>query len=147
MKYIQRTVDAQLIKDILSTDNIYDGLVYDGSPDFNEFQPNVKDNIWFILKENNNTCGLITLEYLNYVLWVPHIVIFEKYRGKDSITWGKQAASYMRYKCGAKRFLAMTPYINAKRYAEKMGFNYIATLPKSIKKNGKLLDQYMLEMR
>jgi L-amino acid N-acyltransferase YncA len=52
----------------------------------------------------------------------------------------------MRENCGTKKFLAITPYEAAKKYAERVGFNYVATLINSIKKNGQLLDQFLLEM-
>lgn len=146
IKFIQRTMNINLIKSILTTDNTYDGLVYDGSPPLQDFIPDVKNNVWFVLYEGDQIAGLITLEYLNYVLWVPHIFIFEQYRGGNSYQWGVQVAQYMIQKCGAKKFLAMTPYKQARRYAEKMGFRHIGVLTKSIKKNGVLLDQYMLEL-
>lgn len=146
MKLIQRTTDTTLIKSILAQDSMYDGLVYDGSPSLQEFVPNVIDNVWFVLLEDRELAGLITLEYLNYVLWTPHIFIFEKHRGGNSPKWAYLVAHYMREQCGAKKFLALTPYKAAKKYAEKVGFKYITTLSQSIKKNNVLLNQYMLEM-
>jgi hypothetical protein len=43
------------------------------------------------------------------------------------------------------KFMALTPYENAKKYAEKLGFVTKTILTNSIKKNGVLLNQYVLE--
>ncbi len=143
---IIQTTSVQVIKAILSIDNMYESVSYDGSPTLDEYEPDVKKNVWFVLTTQNNIAGLINVECLSYVLWMPHIYILEKYRGNGSEEWGKQAAQYMRDKYGAKKFLALTPYKAAKRYAERSGFEYVAMLTNSIRKNGLLLDQYMLEM-
>lgn len=142
-KTVYITTDVKLIKSILSKDNIYDSISYDDSPDLKHFVPK---GIWFVLKEGNDIAGLITLEPMNNVLWTPHIIIYKEYRGNGSEEWGKKVADYMRRRCGAKKFLAFTPYEPAKRYAEKMGFKYLTTLTESIKKDGVLLDQYVLEL-
>ncbi len=142
---IIQTTSVQVIKAILSIDNMYESVSYDGSPSLAEYEPDVKNSVWFILTYDGNTAGLIIVENLNNVLWMPHIYILEKYRGSGSEEWGKQAAQYMRDKYDAKKFLVLTPYKAAKRYAERSGFEYVATLTNSIQKNGKLLDQYMLE--
>ncbi len=142
VKELKLPEQSNLIKRILNIDNMYENIKYDDSPSLEEFTPN---GVWFILMDGSDVAGLITLEYINYVLWVPHIFIFKQYRGNGSEEWGIQTAKYMRNKYGAEKFLALTPYKSAKKYAEKMGFKYITTLTKSIKKKGKLLDQYLLE--
>lgn len=143
MKTIHRTSDTQLIRSILEVENIYEKTAYDGSPKLKDFVPK---GIWFVLKDGQDIAGAITLKQLNNVLWIPHIFIFEQHRGNDSHKWGTQVAEFMRKNCGTKKFMAMTPYKTAKRYAEKMGFKMIATLTNSIKKDGELLDQYILEL-
>lgn len=120
----------------------YDELVYDGSPQFEEFKPT---GIWFVLYDNERPAGLINLNFLNNVMWNAHVIVFKEFRGPGSEEWGKLVAQYMRNKYGAKKFLAITPYEAAKKYAERMGFKLVATLEKSILKNGQLLDQYLLE--
>ena len=143
---IKQTKDINLIKSILKKDNVYDGLVYDNSPPIDKWTPDIMNTIWFALYDNQDLAGLIKLSYLNYVLWIPHVIIYKQFRGQGSEGWGKLAAQYMREVYGAKKFMAMTPYKNAKKYAEKIGFKHVHTLTKSIKKNGELLDQYILEM-
>lgn len=146
MYSIVQTTNPLLIKELLTIDNTYDSLVYDGSPSIMDYNVDTSKNLWFILLKDGYTSGLITLEYLNYVLWVPHVFIYNKFRGEGSEQWGKLVAEEMRTKYGAKKFLALTPYIQAKKYAEKIGFKYIHTLESSVQKNGKLMNQYMLEM-
>jgi len=103
--------------------------------------------LWFILYDNSETTGVIKLEYLNFSLWIPHIIIHKQHRGQDSEIWGKLVIQYMKDVYGVNKFLALTPYKNAKRYAEKVGFKYIHTVTKSFKKDGELLDQYLLEFK
>lgn len=142
MKHIKETNNVLVIKSILYLENAYTNVCYDGSPSLKDFKPEGK---WFILYEDNDLAGIINVSPLNNVLWTPHIFIFEKYRHNESEEWGKQVADYMVKHYAAQKFIAMTPYETAKRYAEKVGFKYITTLTKSIKKNGRLLDQFILE--
>lgn len=131
------------MKTIKLTTDITDILSNKGSPSL--ITPYIKDSIWFTLKQDSYTSGLIRLECLNSVLWVPHIFIYEEYRGNGSEEWGKQVVKYMEDKLEARKFLVLTPYEAAKRYAEKVGFKQVGVLTNSIKKDGKLLNQYMME--
>jgi len=147
MRTSYKTYSLCAVYDVLSHENTYSDLVYDGSPALSHFIPDMKRNAWFILKSDKDTAGLIMLEPLNNVLWTAHIVIYEAYRGAGSEEWGKQVADYMRQYCNAKKFIAVTPYETAKNYAERTGFKLLTVLEKSIKKNGELMDQYILEMK
>lgn len=104
------------------------------------------NRVGFALLSDDNTAGIITFELLNSVMWSPHIIIYKQYRGPGSEEWGKLALIYMVQHLGAKKFLAFTPYIPAKKYAERLGFEQIGVLKQSIEKNGTLMDQYMLEL-
>ena len=143
MKSILPTCDVNLIKGILSRENIYTSLVYDNSPSLQEYAPK---GIWLLLLEGEAICGFINLEQLNNIMWQPHIFIFEQYRGNNSEEWGKQAIQFMKEKIEAKKLLAFTPYKEAKKYAEKIGMKNIGILQNSILKNGQLLNQYILEL-
>jgi RimJ/RimL family protein N-acetyltransferase len=141
-RHIELTSDLINIKSILKED--YDLVTYDGCPDFQDFVPDTDNSIWFILKQDSYTTGLIKLESLNLITWIPHIIIKKEYRGAGSEQWGRLVAKYMKDRLKDVNFLIMTPYETARRYAERMGFKLIGILPKSMKKNGKLMDQYML---
>lgn len=146
MHSILQTSNKELIKELLTIDNTYDSLVYDGSPSLIDYKVDTSNSIWFILLNDGYTSGVIKLDCVNYVLWIPHIFIYKNHRGDGSEQWGKLVAEEMRIKYGAKKFLALTPYEAAKKYAEKVGFKLISTLENSIQKDGKILNQYMLEM-
>lgn len=139
MRRMFETVDPDFIKYVLK--NMYNDLVYDDSPSLEEFVPTGK---WFILVDGSDLAGIINVLPLNNVMYSCHIFIFEPYRGSGTEEWGIAVADYMKKNYGATTLLAITPYTAAKNYAERMGMKQIAVLPKSIKKNGKLLDQYML---
>lgn len=142
MKTIECTFNTSLIKRHLKDD--YDLVTYDGCPSYEDFIPDTENCIWFILKHNSDTAGLIKLDNLNLTTWIPHIVIKEKYRGNGSEQWGLMVASWMQERFTDVNFLVMTPYESAKNYALRMGFTLLGTMPNSIKKNGKLMDQYIL---
>lgn len=144
MKSIDITFDTHLIKALLALEGVYDSLVYDDSPSLIDYEPS---GLWFILSEDDDTAGFIHLEPLNNITWIPHIYIFERYRGNGSEEWGNQVVQWMKASDSEYRFLALTPYKAAAEYAERIGFEYVATLTNSIKKNGKILDQYMLEKK
>lgn len=143
MKNIQLLTNNHIIKAILDTDNLYDQLVYDGSPNLIDYEPS---GVWMVLLEGTDTAGFIHFNPMNNVMWDCHIAIFERYRGQNSEEWGQLAATWMKENLGAHKFLAITPYLSAMRYAERVGFVYKALLKNSIMKNGQLLDQYLLEL-
>jgi RimJ/RimL family protein N-acetyltransferase len=133
------SVDA--IRNLLSIGDLYDA--YDGSPELKHFVPK---GIWFGLYEEDELAGYINAISLNNITQICHIGILPRFRKNGSEEWGRLVADFMRENCGTKKFLAITPYEAAKKYAERVGFNYVATLINSIKKNGQLLDQFLLEM-
>lgn len=142
MMTIECTSDVRTIKSIIKED--YDLVIYDGCPSFEDFQPDTDNCLWFILKQDSYTAGLIKLESLNLITWIPHIVIKKEYRGAGSEQWGLLVVKYMKERIKDVNFLVMTPYETAKKYAERMGFKLIGVMPKSMKKNGELMDQYIL---
>lgn len=139
---VEYSTDKKEIKSILA--DYYDIVTYDGCPSFEDFDPDIENSLWFILKQDNEIAGLIRLESLNLVTFIPHIVIKSMYRGTGSEQWGILVAKYMKLHIPDVNFLVMTPYESAKNYAERMGFKYLGIMPKSIKKNGKLMDQHIL---
>lgn len=147
MKTIEQTINETEIKAVMCLENMYYKIAYDGSPELNEFDPDLMNNVWFVLREDDERAGMIKMGMLNNIMWDCHIFLFEKHRGNGSEEWGKLVATYMRERYGVKKFLAFTPYISAKHYAERVGFKYLTEITQSIQKNGKILDQYVLEMQ
>ena len=123
--------------------DFYEEIAYDGSPEFKDFIPK---GVWFTLYEDEAVAGFINLEPLNNVTWNCHVMLYATFRGNHSEQWGIQVAQVARERLGVKKFLAFTPYVTAKKYAERMGFKNIGILTASIQKNGILMDQYMLEL-
>lgn len=142
MMTIECTSDVRTIKDTIKDD--YNTVIFDGCPSFEDFQPDLENSLWFILKQDSYTSGLIKLESLNLTTWIPHIVIKEQFRGKGSEQWGLLVVKYMKERIKDINFLVMTPYESAKRYAERMGFKLIGVMPNSVKKDGELMNQYIL---
>jgi RimJ/RimL family protein N-acetyltransferase len=136
MKSIKLVTDVLSITVFLAIDSVAESEVFEENP----------EGAWFFLYNGDALAGAINLRAINNVLWVPHIFIFEEHRGKGSEKWGKLVARFMRKNLGAKKFLVLTPVYAAKLYAERVGFKYLAYLERSVKKNGELLDQYMLEL-
>lgn len=142
MKHIAQVESITNIKMFLNKDNMFESMSYDGSNIF-EFIP---QGVWILLYSNEEQAGIINLKPLSNVMWECHIGILEKYRGNGSEMWGKLTAEYMRKHYGVKKFIAITPYLAAKKYAEKMGFTNVGVLSNSIRKNGVLLNQFLLEL-
>jgi RimJ/RimL family protein N-acetyltransferase len=142
MKTIEHIYNVDTIKAVIQP--YYDQVIYDGCPSYEDFCPCMDNCLWFILFQDDLIAGLIKLDSLNFVTWIPHIVIKEEFRGKGSEEWGIMVAQYMKDRLKNVNFLVMTPYVSAKKYAERMGFKYMGIMPNSIRKNGKTMDQYML---
>lgn len=142
MRTIECTSEVGTIKSLLKDD--YDQVIFDGCPNYEDFKPDLENSLWFLLKDGHEVAGLIKLENLNLTTFMPHIVIKKEYRGKGSEQWGKLVVNYMKERLKDVNFLVMTPYESAKNYALRMGFNYLGLMSNSVKKNGKLMDQYVL---
>ena len=140
MKTIRQSTPRELH---LYLNDFYNSISYDGSPEFEHYTPK---GVWISLLQDGVVAGFINLEPLNNVMWNCHVMIYPSSRQHGSEKWGILAAEFMREHCGAKKFLALTPYITAKKYAEKIGFKHVHTLNESVQKNGILMDQFMLEM-
>jgi RimJ/RimL family protein N-acetyltransferase len=139
---LRTTTDKAEIKDILK--DYYESVTYDGCPAFEDFEPDTENSLWFVLEQEEEVAGIIKLENMNLTTWIPHIVIFEQFRGNGSEHWGKQVIQYMKERIKDVNFLVLTPYESARNYAERVGFKFIGVLPDSIKRNGKLMNQYVL---
>ena len=138
-----RAIELSNASDIIEhLQDFYQEIAFDDSPVIEKYTPT---GVWFSLYKEDCFAGFINLKPLNNVMWEAHIMVYEKFRGTGSEEWGILAAQYAGEHLGAKKILAITPYIPAKKYAEKVGFIYSTILKRSIKKNGQLLDQYLLE--
>lgn len=139
---IKQIKDIGLIKFLLK--DYYDKISYDNSPSLEDYVPK---GVWFVLiTEDRHAAGVINLEQLNNITWIPHVIVYDNFRGNDSYKWGIEVVEYMKQNYGMKKLIAFTPYQQAKRFAEKMGFTQIGVLSQSIQKDGKVLDQYILEL-
>lgn len=139
-----KTVGISTAEDLkMFLPDFYEDMAYDGSPKLKDYIPT---GVWFNLKEGSTIAGFINAEPLNNVMWNCHVYIYEKFRGNNSEQWAVQVADYLREHTGATKFLAITPYESAKHYAERAGFKLVGVLSSSIRKNGKLLNQYLLEI-
>lgn len=143
MRRIIEITDPYFIKTVLNINDTYSQIAYDNSPTLEHFKP---AGVWILLIDGDDIAGFVNFLPMNNIMWSPHICIFELYRGNGSEEWGKQAIEYMKEKYNAKKFLALTPYLIAKKYAERVGFDFLMRLKNSIKKNNQILDQYVLEM-
>lgn len=147
-KSIERTTDPYLIKAMYRKEDMYNFIMDDGCPCIDEWKPNAKDPTiyWFVLRDKNQEiAGCCRADVINNVFFYCHVFIYEKYRGKGSEDWGKMCMEFLRKFKGAKKFLAVSPHIAAKKYAEKCGFKLMYKSEKSFLKNGNLIDQYFLE--
>ena len=146
MYSIRETRDVFFIRELLSIDDVYASMVYDHSSPWEDYIPDMENSLWIVLYKGNEPAGIVRMQYMNCVLWMPHIAIFKQFRG-EGLQWGHIVSERMRDAYGAKKLLAITPYEAARKYAERVGFKEIGVLKESARKNGKLLDQYILEKK
>lgn len=145
MYLVSETRDENLLRAILGHDNTYDEYVVDGAPPLEKWHAN-PNSIWMVLYKNEDIAGLIQIDRLGNMLGICHINIFKSCRGGNSSEWGNLVRDYIRARHGITSLLAITPYLAAKKYAEKIGFTLKTIIPKSIQKNGEVLDQFLLEL-
>jgi GNAT superfamily N-acetyltransferase len=146
MKLVKETKSPGLIKYVFSQDNLYDQIVDDGYYSFEQYQPYIGDGMhWFLLFNGIEIAGFIRLERMNEIMFMCHIAILQKHRGRGSDEWGKLVMEEAK-KRGIKKLIALTSVPLAVRYAKKIGFKEAAILKDSFRQNGVLKDQTLLEV-
>lgn len=144
---VQRTYDSEIVREIMTHPEIWDAVAED---DFTEDKFNIDchQDCWLLVSDGKRKIGLYNLHAMNHTTLEMHIQILPNYRRKYArksvplfYNWVLNEAP-KQY----KKLIANIPaiYKNVRDFAEENGFTLEGTYTKAYKKNGEIVDLWLL---
>lgn len=133
-----RTLDADLIKSILSDPELFSRIADDGITAPSEIQINLVDNIFLV---NEKMTGIFIFHPFSSMCAWFHVNI-QKHDRANSIPDAKDAINWA-FDHDMEKLICSIPecFPRAVTFVEKLGFKLEGVITKSIKKNGNLYNQ------
>ena len=137
--------DLEFVDAVLTHPAIYPHISDDYSPSIKEFtaKPLLKRPACYVLMYKDY--GLVLSQPMNGTMFDTHITMLPEHRGKDAIEASDGFAHYLFTETTCEKIMAIIPELfpNVMNFVQRIGFKAEGHLTKSIKKNGKLIDQYV----
>ena len=137
-----RTYDVALIWSIVFTPDLWETVHEDNPP---TFKPDVINEAWVLITDNNDPIGCYNLHQLNNITWQIHAFILPEYRihAKES---GRIILKWCLDNLDFKKIQANIPvlYPNVYHFTLHQGFKDEGLNRKSYMKDNKLHDQHCL---
>lgn len=142
----ERTFDVNLIKNIVTRDDIWKTVAEDGQKK-EDFIPFTKADCWLKVTSGADCVGLFLFERKNKVLLEVHPFILTEFRGKIGHLAGVEHLKWI-YKNDPKcqKIIGSVPviYKHVKMFANMLGYRDEGISKASYMKNGRLHDQWYL---
>jgi len=138
---IIETFDEDLIREIVTDDNIYPYVSDDFSPDPNKYAPTLGDHLhWLLIRDEGGVCGVFFVHRINAAIYECHTCILKGHRGMKAVEAAKSAVSWVFANTQCKSLITHVPESNIAAYnlAKNAGFTDIGTIPDGWLKNGEL---------
>ena len=138
----ERTYDVGLIWSIVLQPDLWETVTEDNPP---TFKPDVINEAWVLIVNNEGIIGCYNLHSLNSVNWQIHAFIVPEQR-KHSKESGKVILKWAIENLDFKKLEAVIPviYPNVYHFTLKQGFSDEGLSRKSYMKNNELHDQHYL---
>ena len=144
---VQRTVNAELIKEVLSDQRLWSASTEDGTVPVEEFWPDCEAKVWLALIDSNDQIrGFLVGDVVSKAQVRVHIAIRSEYWGdKENVALGKLGLEWYQEQ-GAKKIIATIPTEDTQvlRFAQRCGLKREGINKQSFLRNGEMLDQYYL---
>jgi len=142
---IERTHDMSLVNRIVKHPKIWNSLTDDAQDKY--WYPLDDANIhWLLVLIECIPAGVFMVHRHNQICWEIHTAILPEYWGERAREAAKAVLKYLFTNTDCEKLITNVPETNkaALRYAKASGMKLFGTNTKSFKKNGVLMDQYML---
>jgi len=147
---IVRTIDADLLSEIISHPAIYPMIASDHAGPAAEFSIRraVFDrcNYFLLIFDDGELCGGMLFDVQNSVMADVHVFLLPEARGKKAIKYTRACFTWMTDNTRIQKFIAHISVLNKPSYvfAKWVGFKLHGINTKSFLKGGQLVDQYFL---
>jgi len=137
--------DLEFVDAVLTHPAIYPHISDDYSPSIKEFtaKPLLEAPMCYVLAYKDY--GIVLSTPINGTLFDTHITMLPEHRGKEAVEASDEFKKYLFNETTCEKIMAIIPDIfpNVMNFVERIGFELEGILTKSIKKNGKLIDQFV----
>lgn len=143
----ERTIDYDLIKQIVTHSKIWPHITDDFSGKPEDFNPIQHESAFYLLvKEEREVLGVFALYPKNRICWEVHTCLLPTAWGKRARHAAKDGMRWIFEHTECLRLITDVPEYNvlALRFAHMAGMTQFGINPKSYMKNGKLHDVTML---
>lgn len=142
---VTRCYDVDVIRSIMSHPDIYDRIAEDGTPERQDFIPDMISFAYLAGVVNAEPIGVFVLHPVNGVTWECHVQVLPEYRKDYAHEFGEKCVEYC-WELGVSKLVAQIPFLypNVKDFALRQGFELEGINRKSYLKNGQLYDQWYL---
>ncbi len=144
---LERTLDYELVRQIMTHPRLYDHLVDDGAPAAELFYPAEHPGIFHLLaREGDEVLGLYITNRINAATWEVHHALLPCAWGDRALAVGRAYEAWMWENTGAQTLLGFTPSCNrlALRYARRLGMTVRGQIPQAWRRGGVLHDLIVL---
>jgi RimJ/RimL family protein N-acetyltransferase len=143
----ERTFDKDVIASIMTTPDIWDTIAEDGS-NIDDFSADCDGECWVLMTVDNDVIGAYNLHPHNSVTLEIHAHVLPEYRNAYSGDTGTAILQWFLDNSPNKyeKIIAQIPviYDNVKRFTCSFGFQEEGVNRLSYKKNGNIIDQWLL---
>ena len=144
---VERTLDYELVRRIVTHPKIYCHIADDGSPAAADWRPIESDAVVYLLVlSDEQPAGVFTLVPQNRVCYEVHTCLLPDIWGPDALIASGKAMRWMFANTPCERIMTNVPDYNriALRFARRSGMTYFGCNTKSYLHRGVLHDQIML---
>ena len=141
-----RTFDIELIKSIVTRDDVWATVAEDGQVK-SEYMPDVNDECWLLMTDENTAIGLYNIHAHNAVTIEIHAHVLPEHRKQHSKETGRAALEWIYFNSPEyKKVIAQIPFIykNVKNFTCGFGFKEEGVNRLSYLKNDVIVDQWLL---
>jgi L-amino acid N-acyltransferase YncA len=143
----ERTFDTGLVSSIMTTPEIWDTIAEDGRV-VGDFVADCEGECWVLMRVDTNIIGLYNLHPHNSVTLEIHAHVLPEYRAEHSKNTGLAILEWIIESAPDKyqKVIAQIPaiYENVKNFTCSFGFQEEGINRMSYRKNGEIVDQWML---
>jgi len=124
MIHVQLSRNAPLIKEILTSPEIYAVISDDAAPDPKKFKPDVHKSIHIIVYDDKTPIGLVIYTKKTSIEYLCHYQILPGHRGEDAFIGAQKCIEWLWKNTPALKLTAEVPtkYKNVLDFGFKLGF-------------------------
>ncbi len=141
-----RIYDKEKITEVMTSPEIWATVAEDGQYQ-SDFEPDVEGECWLAMIADGEVVGVYNIHAINSITAEIHAHVLPAHRVEHSFRTGAEALRWIYFEAPMyKKIVARIPriYDNVKRFTCGFGFQVEGICRASYRKNGEIVDRWML---